>query len=239
MYTCIIVDDQTEAVELIRDHVQKIPKLSILLMTTDSIEALTYLDTTKPDIIFLDIEMPGLTGIEFIENVKTKWGNNIPKIVFTTGYSDYALSGYEHGVADYLMKPVTFSRFKMCADRIIDELDQRNRTSVEKLFFFAEDKGQKVKIDMDYIIYIEGAGNYITIVMDGSKKMIYKSLNAMQEILPRDKFMRVHKSYIVAISKIHAVKGNDVMVKLKDGSNKDIPLGIKHKENVFKYLGIN
>jgi two-component system, LytTR family, response regulator len=237
MYTCIIVDDQTEAVDLIRDHVQKIPKLSIQLMTTDSLEALSSLDNNKPDIIFLDIEMPGLTGIEFIEIVKTKWGNNMPKIVFTTGYSNYALSGYEHGVADYLLKPITFIRFKMCTDRIIDELDKRNSTTEKNLFFFVEDKGQKVKIVLDDIIYIEGAGNYIIIFMNESKKMIYKSLNAMQDLLPSDKFIRVHKSYFVAINKIHSVKGNNVIVKVKD-TLKDIPLGIKHKENVLKHLGI-
>jgi two-component system, LytTR family, response regulator len=238
MYTCIIVDDQKEAVDLIRDHVQKISKLSIQLMTTDSIEALTFLDNNKPDIIFLDIEMPDLTGIEFIENIKTKWGNNIPKVVFTTGYSEYALSGYEHGVADYLLKPVTFSRFKMCVDRIIDELNQHNTIPEEKLFFFVEDKGQKVKINFGDIIYIEGAGNYITIVMDESKKMIYKSLSAMHDILPSDKFLRVHKSYIVAISRVHAIKGNNVIVKVKDVT-KGIPLGIKYKDNVLKCLGIN
>jgi two-component SAPR family response regulator len=112
MYTCIIVDDQTEAVVLIKDHVTKIPSLSLLLATTEPVEALAFLDKNKPDIIFLDIEMPGITGIEFIENNKARWGNNMPKVVFTTGYSNYALSGYEHGVKDYLLKPVSFIRFK-------------------------------------------------------------------------------------------------------------------------------
>jgi DNA-binding LytR/AlgR family response regulator len=238
MYTCIIVDDQTEAVGLIQDHVQRIPQLSIQLMTTDSITALAFLDSHKPDIIFLDIEMPGLTGIEFIENIKAKWGNNIPKIVFTTGYSEYALLGYEHGVVDYLLKPITFSRFKMCIDRIIDELDKRNAASEKTSFFFVEEKGQKVKINLEDIIYIEGAGNYITIVMNGSKKTIYKSMNALHDLLPLDKFIRVHKSYFVSANKIQAIKGNNVIVKVND-SIKDIPLGIKHKENVLKHLGIN
>jgi DNA-binding LytR/AlgR family response regulator len=206
-------------------------------MTTDAIAALAFLDTNKPDIIFLDIEMPSLTGIEFIDNLKAKWGNNIPKIVLTTGYSDYALSGYEHGVIDYLLKPITFNRFKKCTDRILDELDKRNTRADKPGFFFAEEDGQKVKINFDDIVYVEGAGNYIVIVTCENKKVIYKSMNAIQELLPCDKFMRVHKSYIVAIDKVQAIRGNEISVNIKDG-DKNIPIGITFKENVLKQLGI-
>jgi DNA-binding LytR/AlgR family response regulator len=237
MYTCLIVDDQPEAVDLIRDHVIKIPQLTIQLMTTDAIAALAFLDTTKPDIIFLDIEMPGITGIEFIENVKSKWGNNMPKIVFTTGYSDYALTGYEHGVVDYLLKPVSFSRFKKCIDRIIGELDKRTNIMERPNFFFAEDDGKKTRINFDDIVYVEGAGNYIVIVTNEVKTIIYKSMNSLQELLPADKFMRIHKSYILAIDKIQAIKGNEIIIPLKEGT-KNIPIGITFKEDVMRRLGI-
>jgi len=237
MYTCVIVDDQPEAVDLIRDHVVKVPQLEIAFMTTDSITALAFLDSSKPDIIFLDIEMPGMTGIEFIENVKSKWGNNMPKIVFTTGYSDYALTGYEHGAVDYLLKPISFSRFKKCIDRIIADLDKRTTSFERPNFFFAEDDGKKNRINFDDIVYVEGAGNYIIIVTAEAKTIIYKSMNALHELLPSDKFMRIHKSYILAINKVQAVRGNEIIIHSKDG-NKHLPIGITFKENVMKRLGI-
>ena len=238
MYSCIIVDDQTEAVNLIRDHVLKIPQLSIQLMTTDSIAALAFLDKSKPDIIFLDIEMPGITGIEFIRNIKAKWGNDIPKIVLTTGYTDYAVSGYEHGVADYLLKPITFSRFKMCTDRILSDLDMRSANTEKPTFFFAEDEGKKIKINFDDIVLIKGEGNYVDIFYAENKKLVYKSLTAMQELLPCDKFIRIHKSYIVAISKIQSLVSNEIIVKWKD-KEFNVPVGSTFKDNVLKQLGIS
>jgi DNA-binding LytR/AlgR family response regulator len=237
-YTCIIVDDQPEAVDLILDHVQKLPQLSVLFSTTDAIAALSFLNKTKPDIIFLDIEMPDISGLDFMENLKLKWGNNMPKVVFTTGYSEYAISGYEFGVYDYILKPVSFSRFKISVDRIIDELDKRNTQAANKPnFFFVEDEGRKIKVNFDEVIYIEGAGNYIVIIMRDSKKILYKTMNAMQELLPFDKFMRVHKSYIIAISTVQAIRGNEIILKVNN-NEKNIPIGITYKESVQKQLGI-
>jgi len=238
MLTCIIVDDQTEAVDLIKDHVIKIPSLSLLLATTEPVEALAFLDKNKPDIIFLDIEMPDITGIAFVENIKNRCGNNMSKFVFTTGYSNYALNGYEQGVVDYLMKPVSFVRFKKCVDRIIDDLNKQIKPSEKPDFFFVDDDGKKIKINFDNIIYIEGAGNYIIIVTPEAKKIIYKSMNAMQDILPCDKFIRVHKSYIVAASRILAIRGNQITLDIKS-PEKTIPIGITYRENFLKQLGIN
>lgn len=237
MYTCLIVDDQTEAVELIKDHVSKVPQLSLQFATTDAVDALAFLDTHKPDVIFLDIEMPGITGIEFIENLISRWGNDIPKVVFTTGYGEYALTGYEHGVFDYIMKPVTFARFKKCTDRFIDELDRRVKAGKPD-FFFVEEEGKKTKLKFDNIEYVEGAGNYIVIVTPENKKIVYRTMNSMQEILPADKFIRVHRSYIVAIDKIHAVKGNELVIKGTKG-DKPVPIGISYKTEVMKLLGLN
>ncbi len=237
MYNCIIVDDQAEAVDLISDHVSKIPRLTTQLKTTDAIKALSYLDLNKPDIIFLDIEMPEINGIDFTANLKTRWGNNMPKIVFTTGHSNYALSGYEHGVADYLLKPVTFTRFKQCTDRIIDELDKRITHKQRPDFFFVDNNGEKVKVSFESIIYIEAAGNYVTIVTSEYNKTIYKSMNSMQDILPRDRFVRVHKSFIVALSKVQSVRGNEIGIRGRNGE-KFIPVGVTFREHVLRQLGL-
>jgi two-component system, LytTR family, response regulator len=238
MYTCIVVDDQLEAVDLITDHVLKTPKLSLSFSTTDAVAALAYLDKQKPDVIFLDIEMPELSGIEFLENIKSRWGNDMPKVVFTTGYGDYALSGYEYGVCDYILKPVSFSRFKKCIDRMIDELDKRSGPVTPKPdFFFVEEDGRKVKINFEDLIYIEAAGNYVVLIMHEFRKTIYKSMNAMQELLPCDKFMRIHKSYIIALHKIKAIRGNEVTI-LANGIEKSLPVGITYKEKLELHLGI-
>jgi two-component system LytT family response regulator len=238
MYTCIIVDDQLDAAELLKGHVLKVPKLSLQLITTDSIAALTFLDNNKPDIIFLDIEMPGLSGIEFTGNIKAKWGNNAPKIVFTTGHPDYALTGYEHGVSDYLVKPIYFSRFKKCTDRIIDELDKLNTAPGNPGYFFVEEVGKKTKINMDEIIYIKAAGNYVTIVTTGNKITTYDTMSRIQELLPCDKFIRVHKSYIIAVRKIRSVNSNEIVMNTNHGEER-IPIGVKFKNDILKQLGIS
>ena len=237
MFNCIIVDDQPESLDLLKDHISKTPQLKLVYMTTEPKEALSYIYENKPDIIFLDIEMPGLSGIEFVEAIKSKWGNDIPKVVFITGYSQYALEGYEHGVTDYLLKPASFSRYSKCISRILDDLNKHN-FSEKPNFFFIEEDNKRVKINCDNIIYIEGAGNYIILFTKESRKIIYKSLNAILEVLPHNKFMRVHKSFIVAIDHIQAIKGNELIIKIKDIDNQ-IPIGITYKDNVLKQLGIN
>lgn len=237
MYTCMVVDDQVEAVELMKDHIDKTPLLALKMATTDPTEALAYLDNQHLDIVFLDVQMPGITGLEIIENLKAKMGNNIPKIVFTTGYNDYALTGYEYGLADYLLKPVSYSRFRKAIDRIIHDLDMHSPQPVSLDFVFIEMDGKKLKLNFPDLIYIEGARNYIIIATVKQKMITYKSLNAMQGLLPAGQFMRVHKSYIVAVDKIQALRGSEICVQVH-GENKYIPIGVTFKENVLRQLKI-
>lgn len=238
MFSCVIVDDQNGAIDLITDHISKVPTLSLVFKTTDPFEGLAYFDSHNSDILFLDIEMPGISGIEFIENLKAKWGNNIPKIVLITGYTEYALSGYEYGVFDYILKPATFTRFKKSVDRILNEFAKRTAVPDKPNFFFAEENGRKIKTNFNDIVYIEGAGNYIIIVTLESKKILYKSMTNMWNQMPQDKFMRVHKSYIVAIDKIVAVRGNELTVNVKN-IEINIPIGITYKDCILKQLGIS
>jgi DNA-binding LytR/AlgR family response regulator len=235
MYTCIIVDDQTEAVGLLKDHVQKTPLLSLKLATTEPVEALALLDKEHVDIVFLDIEMPGITGIEIIETLKAKWGNNMPKMVLTTGYDGYALSGYEFGVADYLLKPISYARFRKAVDRIIHDLDQTRNKPRQADHFFVELDGRKVKVMFKEIIYVEGARNYVIIVSDKQKMCIYKSMTEMDEILSGHNFFRIHNSFIIALDKIHAINGREVTLPVKD-SFRTIPIGITRKAKFLLHL---
>ena len=234
MINCIVVDDQIESTELMIAHISKIPLLSLKFSSTNPIEALAFLDKEKVDCVFLDIEMPQLTGLEFIETLKSKLGNSIPKIVLITGYDQYALSGYDYGVFDYLLKPISFKRFKISMDRLIETLN----ASVEaRDFFFADIDGKKIKITLSKIIYIEGAGNYIYIVTNEAKMICYKTMSSLLDILPKDKFIRVHKSFIISLGSIQFVRGNEIFVNL-NSIQKNIPIGITYKVALLKILGI-
>lgn len=237
-YTCYIIDDQLESVNLIKDHVEQTPQLEVKLATTNAIEALNALDSDKPDIIFLDIEMPEISGIDFIDNIYSKWGNNMPKVVFATGYNEYAIQGFEYGAVDYILKPVTFSRFKKSIDRILCDLERSNTIEPSLDYFFADIEGKKVRINFDDIIYVEGARNYIIIAMSEKKTIIYKSMRSMLEILPDKDFIRIHKSYIGSIHKVHSIFGNNLVFNVGNKEIK-IPIGVTFKSEVLSRLQIS
>jgi two-component system LytT family response regulator len=238
MYTCIVIDDQKESVELLVDHISKTPQLELKKASTDPIEALAFLDKEKVDIILLDVQMPELSGLELIDNLKSKWGNDMPKIILTTGYNEYAIPGFESGVKDYLLKPIVYSRFRKAIDRIMYELEQYRGQTVSNDFIFAENDGKKLKINFCDITYVEGARNYIIIATDKQKIITYRSMNSLQSLLPREQFMRVHKSYIISVSKIQAVRGHNIFVQFRDDS-KSIPIGVTFRENVLRQLNLN
>ncbi len=238
MITCIVIDDQEEAIEVLTDHIQKKPELSLEGKFTNPLEAMSFLENKKVDLVFIDIQMPHLNGLEFIESLRAKKGSDVPKFVFTTGFSEYALSGFEHGVSDYLMKPIGFKRFNIAIDRLISDLKKNNATTEgAKDFFFADVDGKKVKINMKDIVYIESSGNYITVFGNNFKLLLYKSMSAIQEIIDPDIFIRSHKSYIVSINYIEAMKGNELALKL--GSvTRYIPIGATFKDAILKKLRI-
>lgn len=236
-YNCIILDDQEESVNLIIDHLKQIPQLNLIFSSTKPVEVLNFLDEIKPDIIFLDIQMPEFTGIDLVENMKERWGHKIPRIVLTTGYLDYTLNAYELGVADYILKPVTFKRFKKSVDRIINDLEQHIPEQSPPIFFFADVEGKKLKINFCDIIYIEGARNYIIIVTENKKHILYRSMKSMDDILPVAEFIRIHKSYFISINKTVAIQANNLIINIK-GEDIRLPIGITYKAEVSKALNI-
>lgn len=236
MYTCIIVDDQREAVDLLTDHANKIDRLSVKLATTDPVQAMNYLDTEKPDIVFTDIQMPEATGIDMVENLKQKWGHNMPVIVFTTGYSEFAIDGYEYGVFDYLLKPVTFKRFKQSVDRILDYLAKCGTMAAKPDFLFADVNGEKLRIKFGEIVFVEGARNYVIIHTADRKLVTYITMTSIQDKLPEDCFIRIHKSYIISASKIESVRGNRIMVRTRELNR--LPIGITYKKEVMRKLNL-
>lgn len=238
MIKCIIVDDQKEAIGVIEDHLKKFSQLTVLSIFTDSLEGLDFLQDNEIDLVFLDIEMPNLNGLDFIESLRSRKGKNLPKFIFTTGYHKYALSGYEKGVIDFLVKPIGFTRFKMSIDRFIDSWkDLVPMKNIQKDYFFMELDGARVKISFDNVMYIESDRNYIHIYEKKIKRTFYKTLNYMEDLLcDGEEFIRVHKSFIISVKYMDQIKGTNVIMDLKNGERKTISIGRTYKEAVLKKL---
>jgi DNA-binding LytR/AlgR family response regulator len=239
MITCISIDDQVDNVEIIADHAGKVPSLKLLKTFTDPLAGFRFLVENQVELVFLDIEMPHLNGFEFIENLRLKMGSKVPEFILTTGHNEYALSGFENGVVDYLLKPIGFKRFQMAMDRFLNRKLQNNiHEPYKNDFFFADVNNKKQKINYKEIVYVESAGNYVNVLGDnGLKATVYTSMNAMQEMLPTENFMRVHKSYIISVNHIHAIKGSELTMK-RGGINFNVLIGVTYKLATLKRLKI-
>lgn len=236
MINCIIVDDQQEAIYVIQDHLKKIPQLALRKTFTDPIEGLKYLENNQIDLVFLDIEMPILNGLEFIESLKAVNGKNIPKFIFTTGYHKYALSGYEHGAIDFLVKPIGFKRFNISIERLIDYIKNVpiQNSILNKDYFFVELDGARFKIQYNNIVYIESDRNYIHIVEEKIVRKICKPMHYIENILGKhENFIRVHKSFIISDKYVEIIKGNDIIMNF-NGIKKTISIGKTYKNSVLK-----
>lgn len=200
---CLIVEDEPLAANVIEKYIGKIEGLILIEKCTNAISAFNILNKQKIDVLFLDIKMPQISGIEFLKTLK-----NPPKIILTTAYRDYALEGYELDVIDYLLKPISFERFLKAVNKllfssayqlpVIQSLS-KNSDSGENIFVKSDKK--MVKINLNDILYIEGLKDYIQIVTSKEKVITYLSLSAIEEKLPKELFIRIHRSFIVSFKK--------------------------------------
>jgi two-component system LytT family response regulator len=238
MVKCIIIDNQKDAVKLLSNQINSTKNLQLLQVFTNPLKALDFLKETTIDLIFIEVKLPYLTGLAFIETIK-KQLVNVPNFILTTDFEKYAFLGFECGVIDYLLKPVKGDRFKISMDRYFKERPSDEPQAIEQHdYFFADSNGMKQKINFKDISFIESAGNYVLIQGDNDLKiLIYKSLNAMQEIVPAKKFIRVHKSYIVSINHIQAIRGNELIVK-KNDTVVNVLIGKTFKGLTLKKLNI-
>ncbi|MEF9480497.1 LytTR family DNA-binding domain-containing protein [Chryseobacterium sp. 1B4] len=193
---CIIVDDEPLAISLLEHYAEKIPFLELVFSTENPIQALEYLQKNDSDLIFLDIQMPELTGINFMKIVGAD-----QKYIVTTAYSEYALEGYEHNVVDYLLKPISFDRFQKSV------LKARERFSFpqeENTHFFVKSSGQRHRIGFNEILYIESIKDYVNIRTENDEYIVLDTLKSMESQLS-EKFVRVHKSFIINLDKIKSI----------------------------------
>ena len=223
-YDCIIVEDEPLAAEILQDYIKQIPFLTLRHICSDAIIALEVLQKEKIDLIFLDIHLPKLKGLDFIKSLK-----NPPPIILTTAYHEFALQGYEYNVLDYLLKPIEFSRFVMAVNKLKQPVEAKSgqMPPIEKerrsIFFNVSKK--KVKVYLDEILYVESLKEYIRIVTASNSILTKYQLGEIEEILTKNNFLRIHRSFIVSIDKIDAYTATDVEI-----NNKQIPIGRSYKD---------
>lgn len=232
MLKCLIIDDEPLACDVLKDHLQKMPQIRLVQTFYNAFDALGFLETSAIDLIFLDIEMPEMTGIELLKKLHTP-----PVTVFTTAYRDYAYEGYELGVIDFLLKPISYARFAQAMEKVKDFFALKEQQSMLEHSdaslgsVFVKSGVQRVKLNFDEVTHIQGLKDYAIIYYGTGKVVIKGSVKSMHEIFPEKHFMRVHKSFIVAKNKIVRVERGRVILQ-----NQQVPIGRNYKDAIEKYM---
>lgn len=233
MTNCIIVDDEQHAIDILVHYVSQVPHLNLVGTTTNPMEALQIVAGQKIDLVFLDVQMPELSGIDFIKAINGK-----SKVILTTAYSEFALEGYELDVVDYLLKPIRFARFLQAVQKAVSVTEsntsaQQNVEEDDYIFVKTESKGKFLKINLSDIDYIEGMKNYVAIHCGRKKTLVLTSMKELEERLPKQHFLRVHKSFIIAVNRITGIEGNRVLL---NGVADEILIGDSYKTELMELV---
>lgn len=222
---CIVIDDTPLAVEKLEGFIRQVPHLNLVKSFNNGLEAISFMKSNPVDLVFLDIQMEQFSGLQFLESLR-----NPPRIIIVSAYSQYAVSGFDHSVTDYLLKPYSFERFLKAIDKV--ETDQDNQPQTEYMFVKTEYRMERVSFTD--ILYIEGQGAYLRIVTQKSRIMTLQSFQNMENMLPPANFLRIHKSYIVAMDKIESIERNRIRI-----GGQHIPVGSSYRERFMKKINMN
>lgn len=232
-YTCIVVDDETLAQELLERHISKIPNLDHRATCSNAIDAKFAIEQYQPDLLLLDIEMPHLSGIDLLRLLKKR-----PATILTTAYSEYALESYELDVVDYLIKPIEFERFFKAVSKAVDWLGRGQLPlkpkPVSAAYFFVKSDYKIIKVVFEEIIFIEAVQKYVRIHTHSDRIITLMSMSQLEEALPTGKFIRIHRSYIVNLDKIDSIEGNMVRI-----DKHNLPLSKGQKEAFWELVWQN
>jgi DNA-binding LytR/AlgR family response regulator len=231
MMNCIIVDDEPLARDLLEDNLKKVPLLKLVGTCANGFEAIQILQNEKVDLIFLDIQMPGITGIQFLQSIK-----NPVMVIFITAYEKYALEGFNLDVVDYLLKPVSFDRFLKATNKANELFILRSKTDTANAtsdFIFVHADYHLVKINLSDITHIEGLKDYVKIHLTSSTRAVITrmSMKSVEELLPSQRFMRVHKSFIISLEKIISIRKG----RIKIGAI-EVPLSDSYSAKFFQVI---
>lgn len=227
--TCIIIDDEPLARKGLKEYVTDVDFLNLIGEFDNPLKAAELISRGEVQLLFLDIQMPKITGLDFFKTLQ-----NAPPVIFTTAYPQYALEGFEVNALDYLVKPVSFDRFfkaVLKAKEFYEVRDTNRKETESSDYFFIKADNKLVKILFDEILYVEALQNYVTIHTAARKYMTYLTFKSVEDYLPADKFLKVHKSYIVAASKIDSIEGNDIRI-----GQQHIPISRNQKDEVMDKL---
>ena len=230
---CLVVDDEPLARKLLIEYIAKIPSLVLVGTCSNPLEAREIMLSKKIDLLFLDIQMPEITGISFLKSLKSH-----PMVILTTAYSEYALTGYELDVQDYLLKPITFERFLKAIDKVTQRATPAHGTSEtipssegEREFVFVKDGTKIIKVKYDDILYVEGLKDYVVIHTPSKKITSLQRMKAMESELPGSKFIRIHNSFIVALDAIESIQKNEVLI-----GGKLLPISDGYKKSFMEFI---
>ncbi|NVO85880.1 LytR/AlgR family response regulator transcription factor [Hymenobacter terrestris] len=234
MISCLIIDDEQSAIDILQTFISKIPFLNLVGSSTNPIEAMGIVQSQPIDLIFLDIHMPQLSGLSFMRLLPGK-----TKVIITTAYSEFAVEGFELEAIDYLLKPIAFERFLKAAQKAFNvslEPSARWQTAEKTgdyIFVKTESKGKMTKVNFDEIVFVEGMKNYVSINTHDDRIVTLLNIKDLEERLPAKSFMRVHKSYLVSLDKIRALDGNQILFK---NMKAYVPLGETYRNAFFDAL---
>lgn len=234
---CVIVEDEPLARNLMIEYVKKVPSLTLIEACSNPLTVIDVLRSNQVDLLFLDVQMPELTGISLLKVLQKR-----PLVILTTAYSEYALEGYELDVADYLLKPITFERFLKAIDKVTQRLEAKSAPVVtEKIvheigqpFVFVKDGTKLVKVLLEDILYVEGLKDYVTIHTRDRKIVSLQRLKALEDQLPSDQFIRIHNSFIIALRAIDVIHKGDVQIR-----EAMLPIGETYKKSFREFIDRN
>lgn len=222
MFKCLIVDDEPLAIKLLEDHIGKVSFLELAGIYTNPLEALLAFNKTPVDLIFLDIQMPQLNGVQFMQLLQ-----NRAQIIISSAYQEYAIEGFDYNVIDYLLKPISFERFYRAVEKAYNLKNPTATISKSQEMFpatggyiFIKVENKMVRVELDDILFVEGLKNYVSIYTKTQRIVSLQVMKQLEEALPQNRFVRVHKSYIVALDKINSIEKQEIYIK-----DRIIPIG--------------
>ncbi|AOC96117.1 MULTISPECIES: LytR/AlgR family response regulator transcription factor [Flavobacterium] len=223
---CVLIDDEPLAIKVLENYFTNFTDFEVIATFTNSLEALDFINSTTVDAVFLDINMPMMTGFELISLIENK-----TKVIITTAFREFAAESYDLDVLDYLVKPIPLPRFIKCINKITTEYNLKNNIKVETAkgdshIFIKVDK-KMMKINIEEILFVEGMKEYIKVVTPDKTYITHKSLTSLSEELPQDRFLRIHKSYVIALNKVKSIEGNRVQIQ-----SYNIPIGRNYSKEV-------
>jgi DNA-binding LytR/AlgR family response regulator len=241
MIRVIIVDDEPLALDVLETYIEKVPGLQLIARCSNAFEANDALKKQKVDLMFLDIQMPQLSGIDFLKTL-----SDPPLVVFTTAYPSFAVEGFDLNALDYLLKPISLERFLKAVNKAADQLSAHQKDTPAVVhpedeqhdFIFVKADKKLVKVNFDEVIYVEGLKDYVIIKLESSRVITLQTMKSLEDKLPVNKFKRIHRSFIVNLDKIHAIVGNMVEV-MEKGQPKHLPIGKNYRDELIELINQN